>query len=244
MAAREDIEAYRQALATLSERAQADLRRLWAQLDPMDRITTRDVLIEFLTDIIHGYGDGAAVIAADFFELVRAEVTDDIFVPKLSEPTPSDQIAASTRWALSGLFVPNKAVDLAAVLGNLEKVTDRLTKQPARETFATALSDDPLKPRYARVPSGATTCMFCAMLASRGAVYLSEESAGAGAHDYHDHCDCTAVAIYSGQALPDGYDPDHYLGVYQGAGGASIDLQRKYDPAGKFVFSEAVATSN
>lgn len=244
MASREDIESYRQALATLSERAQADLRRLWAQLDPMDRLTTRDVLIEFLTDIIHGYGDAAAVIASDFFEMVRADVTDDVFTPKLSDPTPSDQIAASTRWALSGLFVPDNAVDLLAVLGNLEKVADRLTKLPARETFAAALDADPLNPRYARVPSGAETCVFCAMLASRGAVYLSEESAGAGAHDYHDHCDCTAVQIYDGQPLPEGFDPDHYLQVYQDQGGASVNLQRKYDSTGKFVFSETVPTAN
>lgn len=223
MAAREDIEAYRAALATLSERAQADLRRLWAQLDPMDRITTRDVLIEFLTDIIHGYGDAAAVVASDYFELVRAEVSDDVFTPKLSDPVPSDQIAASTRWALSGLFVPNDAVDLAAVLGNLEKVADRLTKLPARETFAGALDTDPLRPRYARVPSGAVTCLFCAMLASRGAVYASEDSAG-GSRKFHDHCDCVPVAVWEGQGLPDGFDPAHYEALYRDNGGASIDL--------------------
>lgn len=223
MAAREDIDAYRQALASLSERAQADLRRLWAQLDPMDRITTRDVLVEFLTDLIQGYGDAAAVIAADYFELLRAEVTDELLVPDLADPTPSDQIAASTRWALSGLFVPNDAVDLPAVLGNLEKATDRLTKLPARETFAAALDADPLRPRYARVPSGAVTCLFCAMLAGRGAVYASEDSAG-GSRKFHDHCDCVPVAVWDGQGLPDGFDPAHYEAIYRDNGGASIDL--------------------
>ena len=214
MAAREDIEAYRQALATLSERAQADLRRLWAQLDPMDRLATRDVLVEFLTDLIQGYGDAAAVIASDYFEVIRADVTDDFFTPKLSDPTPSDQIAASTRWALSGLFVPNDAVDLPAVLGNLEKVADRLTKLPARETFAGALADDPLEPRYARVPSGAVTCPFCAQLAGRGAVYLSEDSAG-GSSKFHDHCDCVPVAVWEGQNLPAGFDPGYYEELYR-----------------------------
>ena len=223
MAAREDIEAYRQALATLSERAQADLRRLWAQLDPMDRLTTRDALVEFLTDLIHGYGDAAAVIASDYFEVIRADVADDFFTPKLSDPTPSDQIAASTRWALSGLFVPNDAVDLPAVLGNLEKVADRLTKLPARETFAVALDSDPLKPRYARVPSGAVTCLFCAMLAGRGAVYATEDSAG-GSRKFHDHCDCVPVAVWDGQDLPAGFDPGHYEALYRDHDGASIDL--------------------
>lgn len=226
MAAREDIEAYRQALASLSERAQADLRRLWAQLDPMDRTATRDVLIEFLTEMIQGYGDAAAVIASDYFEVIRAEVTDDFFTPKLSDPTPSDQIAASTRWALSGLFVPNDAVDLPAVLGNLEKVTDRLTKLPARETFASALTDDPMRPRYARVPSGSVTCLFCAMLAGRGAVYVSEDSAG-GSRKFHDHCDCVPVAVWEGQGLPAGFDPGHYEALYRDHDGASIDLSNR-----------------
>lgn len=51
---------------------------------------------------------------------------------------------------------------------------------------------------YARVTDG-KPCYFCAMLASRGAVYKSEDSAGArgSAHRYHDGCGCTVQAIYS-----------------------------------------------
>lgn len=214
MTAREDVEAYRRSLAALSERAQADLRRFWATLDPMDRATTRAVLVEFLTEIVQGYGDVSAVLASDFFELARAEVATDGFVPDLADPPPTAQIAASTRWALGGLFKPDDQVDTVDVLGSLAKVTDRLTKLPARETFAAALNADPLKPRYARVPSGSVTCRFCAMLASRGAVYLSEDSAG-GSRRFHDHCDCVPVAVWEGQDLPDGFDPGHYEEIYR-----------------------------
>ncbi|GAA0627297.1 hypothetical protein HPO96_36950 [Kribbella sandramycini] len=54
---------------------------------------------------------------------------------------------------------------------------------------------------YARITDG-KPCYFCAMLASRGAVYKSEDSAGArgSAHRYHDGCGCTVQAIYSRDA--------------------------------------------
>ncbi len=67
----------------------------------------------------------------------------------------------------------------------------------------------PQRPRYARVPSGAETCRFCIMLASRGAVYLSKENAGAVGH-YHANCDCKVVPDW-GDGI-EGYDPE---GLYE-----------------------------
>ncbi len=51
--------------------------------------------------------------------------------------------------------------------------------------------------------SGAETCRFCLMLASRGAVYLSKENAGAVDH-YHANCDCKIVPDWGGGI--EGYD--------------------------------------
>lgn len=50
---------------------------------------------------------------------------------------------------------------------------------------------------YQRKTSG-SPCAFCAMLASRGAVYKTERTAGEG-HQYHDRCSCTAEPLYSRQ---------------------------------------------
>lgn len=47
--------------------------------------------------------------------------------------------------------------------------------------------------RYARVPQGLETCDFCLMLASRGFVYLTAESAEGWNHT-HRGCDCIVVA--------------------------------------------------
>lgn len=60
--------------------------------------------------------------------------------------------------------------------------------------------------RFARVPSGVDTCKFCAMLASRGAVYSSEETAG---KEIHENCHCTCVPSWGGSEI-EGYDPKEY----------------------------------
>lgn len=60
--------------------------------------------------------------------------------------------------------------------------------------------------RFARVPTGSTTCPYRCMLASRGFVYKSELSALNG---NHRHCDCRIVEGFAGMEV-EGYDPDEY----------------------------------
>ena len=59
--------------------------------------------------------------------------------------------------------------------------------------------------RFARVPNG-PSCGFCIMLASRGFVYASAETAGEF-KKYHDSCDCRIIAGTKGTKVV-GYDPD------------------------------------
>jgi hypothetical protein len=61
-------------------------------------------------------------------------------------------------------------------------------------TYESAKSD-PRFTRYRRVAEP-KACRFCMMLASRGAVYLSESSAG-GAKKFHSHCRCHVEAVTS-----------------------------------------------
>ncbi len=62
---------------------------------------------------------------------------------------------------------------------------------------------------FARVPSGANTCTWCAMLAGRGYVYWTEETAGKFSK-WHDNCRCTVVASTKKGGI-EGYDPDEWL---------------------------------
>ena len=73
--------------------------------------------------------------------------------------------------------------------------------------------------RYARVPTGAETCGWCLMLASRSFVYASEASAGGDRPDhYHNDCDCKIVPEFEATEV-EGYDPDALYDVYSEAYG-------------------------
>lgn len=85
--------------------------------------------------------------------------------------------------------------------------------------------------RYARVPTGRETCGFCLMLASRGFVYRSEETAGdvGGMFNrYHTRCDCAVLASDEAGSV-EGYDPDWLLDVYLDARDAVYGGSGPYD---------------
>lgn len=219
MATQAQQRAFREALAGLSERAQQALRRVYLSLDPDDQTALFRAVTAASVEVLTELGEFAAVAGADFYDDLRESHPGALppFAAVVPEAAPVEQIVASTRWALVQ----------ADPLGNLMKVADRLTKQPGRIAVEQSIAADPARPRYARIPKGPVTCRFCAMLASRGAVYLSEETADG--HDYHDFCDCEAVAIF-GDDLPEGFDPDHYFEIYRAEGGAGIDLSGDRSP--------------
>lgn len=70
----------------------------------------------------------------------------------------------------------------------------RLVANGARDTLMATMKADPKVVRYSRVTDG-SPCPFCEMLAGRGAVYLSEDTAAGS--DYHDRCNCYPEADYS-----------------------------------------------
>lgn len=98
-------------------------------------------------------------------------------------PGFADGIASSSRY-----FAERGANDTMAALGAADG--KRLGKRV----------------RFARVPTGATNCPYCLMLASRGFVYKSELSA---LNANHPHCDCRIVEGFDGMQV-EGYDPDEY----------------------------------
>lgn len=67
-----------------------------------------------------------------------------------------------------------------------------------RETVIGATQQDNEARGWQRVTDG-DPCFFCAMLASRGATYRSEESGG---FEAHDGCGCAAEPVYGNSALP------------------------------------------
>lgn len=97
----------------------------------------------------------------------------------------------------------------------VSKCADRLDREvrlSANRCVERNARRDPKRPRWARVPTGAETCQFCIMLASRGFVYRNEDVASHA----HANCDCRVVPSWDkGKAAVEGYDPDLYLDMWQ-----------------------------
>lgn len=86
-----------------------------------------------------------------------------------------------------------------AMAKGLQVVSGSATKQVldgGRETILELIKTDPVINRYIRVTDG-DPCAFCAMLAGRGPVYLTAESAGFQAHP---SCACTAEPVANNKA--------------------------------------------
>ena len=98
----------------------------------------------------------------------------------------------------------------------LQRVDYEMKRSAGESMFANGRRD-PRRPKYARVPTGAETCDFCLMLASRGFVYSSEATAGAIKLDhYHSGCNCRVICQWEDGGVED-YDTKAIYGRWQSA---------------------------
>lgn len=207
--AQADLEAYRQANSELSRLVQRDLAAFFASLNLGTPEAARDALLEFLPVLAAQYGDVAASLAAEFYEEMRAASGAVGAFTALSAPgVPAEAVQAKVRYLSGHLWTPEPD----GMLGGLLTAADKYVKQPGRSTVAANAKREGV--RWARVPTGAKTCSFCLVLASRDAVYHSQDTASA---HYHGACDCVATRIGSTGDYPDGYLPDGYYEMYQAA---------------------------
>lgn len=201
------------------ELARAELNAFFYGLDLAKPELARDALLEFMPMLAQEYGDAAAAAAAEWYEAQRAAQVAGRYAAVLGETVPDAQVQGSVRYAAGHLFGDDPAQTLEVLSGALQ----RFVLYGSRDTIARNAGRDPARPRFARVPTGAKTCAWCTMLASRGFVYMTRETAGMARDHYHDDCDCQVVADFSKDAAHiEGYDPDGmydmYLAARQSAG--------------------------
>lgn len=198
--------------------AQRDLTDFWSTLNlAADGVVIRDALLDVFPDLLSSYGDTAAVIGADWYDMLRdAPPSAASFSAVLANPVSPAHAEASARWALGPLFQADP--DPAQALSNLNGVTQRLVLKPGRDSVWHSASQDPVRTRVARVPSGLKTCAFCVMVASRGAVYTSLHAAGEG-NEYHGDCNCVPTPIRTPDDWPEGHDIEAFQRLYaEGSG--------------------------
>lgn len=203
-------------------------------LDWSDRETATRAAIEITNRYCMQYTGYASVIAADFYTVCRdAEVGISTFEAYAGSHHDPASDGPAVRGMVDSVFASGD--DATAIEKFNRECLSRLGASVRSECIETVYSNgrrDPLRPRFARVPvpSGSVygwrpgythnaylaahgTCAFCDMLASRGFVYWSEESASVGRHT-HDGCNCKVVPGWGRNPQVEGYDPSDYDSGY------------------------------
>lgn len=213
MATQAEVEEHRLAVQGVATLAVAELVTAWPSLPLDDPRQLANDLADVMAELYGDFSLMTAALAADFYDELRgAAGVSEPFAASIAPDLPVAQLESSASWAAGGAWTDaDKALrDSAASL-------DRMVTARDRETTMLNVEADPSEPRYARFAQP-DACAFCALLASRGAVYWSEESATfAGAtrderrqretegDKYHDWCGCEPVAVWksSGFELPE-----------------------------------------
>lgn len=182
----------------------------------------RSIMSEVMNQVCSVVTDDASVVASEMYDDIRNQ---GIGAPlgKIASSSHDDEAIDGAVRALVQRVVKTGEVDTFGKC--LKGRVDYEVKKAAGDAVLELCRRDPIKPRFARVPSGRETCSFCLMLASRGAVYLSKSTADAGhrrtrkvsgdaGNHYHANCDCRIVPVFDGQTI-EGYDPDLLYRVWK-----------------------------
>lgn len=174
----------------------------------------RDLAISAMTDALNVYGEGAAAASIDLFnDIMSLEgLSASARVP--SGLIAAEEVSRIARYQAGKLISGN----VEGFVGQMSSSTSFLTRQCANGammsqsgiarysggwtyssargraiwSYAANATASGYQIRYARVPQGMETCDFCLMLASRGFVYLTPESAEGWNHT-HRGCDCLII---------------------------------------------------
>lgn len=203
---REVIDSYTERLNALSAAARRVVAAQLAQIEYEGIADLREKVTAILEPVCAASSDTAAAYAAEFYDEVRETQAGAALGAEAVSAHSAEATAAAVR-AMVQVVVDGKPWEQFS--RQVEDRADYEVKQSAGECVKANAARDPLRPKWARVPSGTDTCSFCLMLASRGFAYASERSASEkaeGGH-YHPNCDCRIVPSFGG-ATVEGYDPD------------------------------------
>ena len=177
---------------------------------------TRELLISLVLAIVEPYVSAVEQIALSFYNGLRRRETGGILEADPSSGYVPESTEKATRYFYE---VYLDTGDVERLLTDLEGRIDYEVQRAAGQTTLNLGQADPRKPRYARVPTGNETCLFCIMLAGLGFHYSTYQKAGGGADHgteldhYHANCDCRIVPSWEGSTV-EGYDPKAYADMF------------------------------
>lgn len=164
----------------------------WQQLDVSNLKDSLPTFILQMQAVAHRYGMASSALTANAYtDARRTAGIPGKFTVKPGELPDHAAVEKSIRWATRGLWSETPDVETART--NVAGVMDRLVLDVGRDTLTGAVQADRKAKGWARVPEPGC-CSFCALLATRGAVYRSQQTASFLSHD---HCRCVPEPIFN-----------------------------------------------
>lgn len=194
--------------------AERRLRALWKRMPLDDLGTLEDALYQLYPRLVEESAEVASSAALEWYETQReAEGIAKAYSPTM----PAGLVDKDDAEKIVGAALRDlrAGVGRAKVLTRLTDGARKLISDAGRATTQHAAEHDPKTPRYARVPTGAETCAWCMLWASRGFVYKSEETAQFKRS--HFKCDCQIVPSWDKRPRVRGYDSKRYERMCQQA---------------------------
>lgn len=192
-------ELHRRSQTVIAERVSLLTARAWLSLmDPFDVDGSFARWFPVTAQIVRAQASVSAQIAAVYYSTFRRLEVGEPFQATPAAPPSADEMARSLR--VTGPAAVKRAQRVNTVGRAMEigramssRSAARLALAGGRDTIAAAIQSDRYCIGYYRATSGAA-CAWCAMVASRGATYKSQESASFHAHD---GCNCTAEPLFA-----------------------------------------------
>jgi len=191
---------FRNAEALFAAQAVLDILALWGTLNLADILASWPAVKVGLAALIRARFAMSVAAAEAYYRQARlaAGITASFSFPPV--PPPDEELIGITLdstgpYGLLGRLKAAQPLPLAnqntGVI--LSGAAQRLITNGARQAVLRAVGADDKAVAWMRV-TAANPCAFCAMLASRGASYRTQQSAGFKAHN---HCRCTAMPVFS-----------------------------------------------
>lgn len=171
--------------------AQRDLREFFESLNVWgDPLRVKSLLMEFFPELMTAYGDTAAILGADWYDMLRdVPPSAGRFQAIVARPASTDQAMGAVGGSITPLF--SATPDPVQALSNLMGATHRLVLQPGRESFAlSAKTDNRMRVGRSVDPVNPDPCDYCQWLAGGDPVPPDSPDAEEVLAGWHNDCNC------------------------------------------------------
>lgn len=226
---------YHNAIETIAEQSAAEvvdmLRKAWRSSPAVSASARRETLKTMVEEaapaVARRYGLASAEVAAALWEDIYTSDTGahmEALVADLDDETyfgPAATTIVQGHAISEGLDGASRALSSFAHAMVMDFARQTIVQNTRRVARSRRRGHD--KARWIRVPTGDKTCAWCMMLASRGPVYYTEDTAGGDEFHgtemdrFHSYCDCEIVAAFSDAPELDGYSWQEYEAMYRDA---------------------------